>query len=53
MSLCGLNEIVHVKYLAFDKYLLNENCIFGRNKGGDGVRCLAHSRLSTWEQQWP
>lgn len=51
MSLCGLNETVHFKYLALNKYLLNEKNISGWNKEGDGVKCLAHSRLSTWEQQ--
>ena len=34
MSLFRLSEIVHVKYLAFNIYLLNEKYVFGWNKGG-------------------
>lgn len=29
MSVCGLNQIVHVKYLALSKYLLNEKISLG------------------------
>lgn len=50
VPVCGLSQTVRVKYLALNKYLLNEKILSGGMKEVM-VKCLARCRLSTWERQ--